>query len=124
MAKKKKIASDTLIDGILKGMQEIKASDIVVMNMKEIGNAVCDYFIICHGNSNTQVKAIADSVEKEVFLSSNEEPRKKEGMQNGEWILLDYFDVVVHIFQKSARDFYHIEKLWADADVKQIIYES
>jgi ribosome-associated protein len=124
MAKKKKTNTDSLIEGILKGMQEIKANDIVVMDMKKIGNAVSDYFIVCHGNSNTQVKAIADSVEKEVYLLAKEEPRKKEGVQNGEWILLDYFDVVVHIFQKSARDFYHIEKLWADADVKEVVYES
>jgi ribosome-associated protein len=124
MPKKKKTATESLIEGIVKGMQEIKAQDIVVMDMTKIGNAVSDYFIVCHGNSNTQVKAIADSVEKEVFNLLQEEPRKKEGMQNGEWILLDYFDVVVHIFQKSARDFYHIEKLWADADVKEIVYES
>lgn len=90
------------------------------MNLKNIQNAVTDYFIICHGTSSTQVEAIADSIEFEVKKITGIKPWHKEGFQNAEWILLDYADVVVHIFQEKIRAFYQIESLWADAEIINI----
>ena len=118
--KKKTDTSDFLMEIIIKGMQEKKGKNIVSLNMKNIEHAVSDYFIICHGTSNTQVQAIAESVENEILATIGLKPWHREGVQNAEWILLDYVDVVVHIFQENFRNFYLIERLWADAEVKQI----
>lgn len=115
--------SEKLVDSIIKGIQEVKGKDIVSIDLRKFQNSVSDFFIICHGTSNTQVEAIADSVEKEVYTEMQEDPIHKEGYDNAEWILLDYFNVIVHVFQKEARDFYNLEKLWADADVKEIEYQ-
>lgn len=117
MAKRKKSeASDLLADIVVKGMQERKAADIVKLNLGPLPNSITDYFVICHGNSRTQVEAIADSVESEVKKVIGINPWHREGFENCEWILLDYFDVVVHIFQSETRGFYQLERLWADAE--------
>ena len=113
-------AADILANVIIEGMQENKAKEIVSLNLKEIETAVCDYFIICHGTSNTHVSAIADSVINETIKTLKDKPFNKEGLENGEWILLDYGNVVAHIFQREIRDFYNIEKLWGDADIDHI----
>lgn len=118
--KKKKEVSDSISEIVIKGIQEKKGKKIVSMNLKKIQNAVTDYFIICHGTSSTQVEAIADSVEFEVRKETGMKPWHKEGFQNAEWILLDYTDVVVHVFQEKTRNFYQIESLWADAEVMNI----
>ena len=121
MSKKKMLdAADILANVIIEGMQENKAKEIVSLNLKEIETAVCDYFIICHGTSNTHVSAIADSVIEETIKTLKDKPFNREGLENGEWILLDYGNVVVHVFQRETRDFYNIEKLWGDADINQI----
>ena len=121
MSKKKMLdAADILANVIIEGMQENKAKEIVSLNLKEIETAVCDYFIICHGTSNTHVSAIADSVINETIKTLKDKPFNKEGLENGEWILLDYGNVVAHIFQREIRDFYNIEKLWGDADIDHI----
>tara|TARA_B100000900_G_scaffold285120_1_gene244348 strand:- start:4031 stop:4408 length:378 start_codon:yes stop_codon:yes gene_type:complete len=121
MSKKKMLdAADILANVIIEGMQENKAKEIVSLKLKEIETAVCDYFIICHGTSNTHVSAIANSVIDETIKSLKDKPFNREGMENGEWILLDYGNVVVHIFQREIRDFYNIEKLWGDADIDHI----
>jgi ribosome-associated protein len=122
MAKRKKKAetSDFLTEIIIKGILDKKGKQIVSMNLKEVQHAVSDYFIVCHGTSSTQVHAIAESIEDEVREAIGLKPWHREGMQNLEWVLLDYVDVVVHIFQEDARKFYQIENLWADADVKII----
>ena len=104
-------------------MQEKKGKDIVSLDLKSLHHAVTDYFIICHGTSDTHVKAIAESVEEEVRQATGLKAWHREGVQNSEWILLDYIDVVVHIFQENIRNFYQIEKLWADAGIKQIVEE-
>ncbi|MCD6112067.1 MAG: ribosome silencing factor [Bacteroidales bacterium] len=109
-----------LTENIIKGIQEKKGREIKQLNFKKIFNSICDYFIICEGTSNIQVQAIADSVEEVVFKATGEKPIHKEGFQIAEWIILDYFNVVVHIFQKDKRSFYNIEDLWADADMKNI----
>jgi ribosome-associated protein len=124
MAKRKKSeTSGMLADIIVKGMQEKLGSDIVKLNLSGIPNSITDYFVICHGASRSQVDAIADSVQFEVKNAIGALPSHKEGFENCEWILLDYFDVVVHIFQTEARGFFQLEKLWADApreDIKPV----
>ncbi len=116
MAKRKKSeTSGMLADIIVKGMQEKLGNNIVKLNLSGIPNSITDYFIICHAASRSQVDAIADSVQFEVKKAIGALPAHKEGFENCEWILLDYFDVVVHIFQEEARSFYQLEKLWADA---------
>ena len=116
MAKRKKSeTSGMLADIIVKGMQEKLGLDIVKLNLSGIPNSITDYFVICHGSSRSQVDAIADSVQAEVKKAVGGYPMHKEGFENCEWILLDYFDVVVHIFQEDKRGFYQLEKLWADA---------
>ncbi len=103
---------------IVHGIQEKKGNDIVRLDLRNINSAVADYFIVCHAESSTQMKAIADSVEREVYLASGQSPVHKEGLQHSEWILLDYIDIVVHIFRTDKRSFYGIEDLWGDAEIK------
>jgi len=121
MVKKRKGASsETLSDVIVKGMQEKKASDIVVMDLRKIKNAVADFFIICSGNSDKQLDAISDSIDAEVYKKLQENPWHTEGKNNKEWMLLDYIDVVAHVFRKDRREFYALERLWGDADITEI----
>ena len=115
-----KAGAEQLVDAVVHGMEEVKAHDIVVMDLRKVPNALSDYFVVCHGTSNTQVQAIADSVEKESFRMLQDEPAHREGARNATWILMDYVNVIVHIFSKDARDFYALEDLWADASVKRI----
>jgi len=112
--------SDTLADLVVRGMQDKKASDIVVLNLKELKNAVADYFIICSANSDTQIDAVARSVEEEIEKVTGESPWQTEGRTNREWVLLDYVDVVVHVFLRDRRKFYALEELWGDADISYI----
>lgn len=115
-----KINSTVLADTIVEGLQEIKAKDITVMDLRKIHSSVCDYFIICHGDSTTHVNGIADTAERFVRKAIKEKPWHREGKENAKWILLDYVSVVVHIFLKDTRDFYRLEDLWADAEIKHI----
>ncbi len=110
-----------LVNAVISGIQEKKGHEIVVMNLQPTGTALADFFIICHGDSNTQVDAIAQSVEDDVQKLTGEKPVYKEGHQNAEWILLDYINVVVHIFLREQRDFYGIERFWADAQTHAVI---
>ena len=112
--------SDTLADLVVRGMQDKKASDIVVLNLKELKNAVADYFIICSANSDTQLEAVARSVEEEIEKVTGESPWQTEGRTNREWVLLDYVDVVVHVFLRDRRQFYALEELWGDAEFTYI----
>ena len=100
------------------GMQEKKGNEIVRLDLRNIFSSVSDYFVICHADSATQVKAIANSVEEEIFKATGQEPWRKEGLEYSEWILLDYIDVVIHIFRTDKREFYGVEELWGDADIK------
>lgn len=116
-----KEASSTLLkEEVIKGMQELKANDIVCIDLRKIPESVSDFFVVCHGDSSTQVESISKSVYDVVLEDIGEKPWKQEGQQNAEWILLDYVDVVVHIFHKKAREFYNIEELWGDADIETI----
>jgi ribosome-associated protein len=104
-----------LTQQVVAGILEKKGQNIKVLDLRNIENAVCDYFIICEGNSNTQVDAIADSVEDTVKKNLNQRPYRSEGWENALWILIDYVNVVVHVFEKETRYFYNLESLWADA---------
>jgi ribosome-associated protein len=118
--KKKGIDSEKLSKAIVKGMQEKKASDIVVMDLREVKNAVADFFVICSGNSDKQLEAISDSVDEEVHKALKEKPWHSEGKNNKEWMILDYISVVTHIFRRDRRQFYSLEKLWGDAEITEI----
>ena len=112
--------SDQLIAQIIKGIEEVKGNDIDILDLREIENTVCDYFIICNGTSNTQVNAIVNSIQKTVSKSLKDKPWHIEGSENAEWVLMDYVNVVVHVFQKHIREFYDIESLWGDAKITSI----
>lgn len=117
MGKKRSDAgSKKLCDLVVKGMQEKKASGIVIMDLRKAKNSVADFFVICSGNSDKHLDAITDSVAEEVSKAIKEKPWHIEGKSNKEWMLLDYISVVVHIFRKDRRDFYTLEKLWGDAE--------
>jgi ribosome-associated protein len=116
-------SSEKLVDAVVKGMQEKKAKNISILNLKAIDNSICDFFVICDAQSTTQVDAIADSVEYIAEKSIGERINHKEGFENKSWILLDYVDVVVHIFQTESRDFYNLEEFWDDAEKTEIIEE-
>jgi ribosome-associated protein len=121
---KKQEKTVNLSDVIVLGMKEKKASDITIINLKSIKNAVADYFILCTGNSDTQVDAISDAIETEVYKYMEQNPWHKEGQQNKEWILIDYIDVVAHVFKKDRRKHFALEELWGDAKITNISYET
>ena len=112
-----------LAETIVKGMQELKGSDITVLNLADVPGAVSQYFVICHGDSSTQVEAISRSIEKETQKELKEKPWHIEGKENAEWVLLDYVDVVAHVFYRETREFYNLEGLWADATFEKIEYQ-
>lgn len=109
-----------LLDAVVEGMKEKKGKNITIINLTELENRVADYFIICDADSNTHVKAIADSVEDGVIKHSKEKPYHSEGYQNSEWILIDYVNIVAHVFLRDTREFYNIEGLWADGQFTQV----
>lgn len=115
--------SEELLNAILEGIHRIKGKDIVKIDLTKINHSECNYFIICHGTSSTQVDAIAHSVEETVEELIGEKAWHKDGYQNLIWILLDYADVMVHVFQKASREFYDLENLWADAAIEEINIE-
>jgi ribosome-associated protein len=117
---KKPVSNDVLLANIIKGIEEVKGNDIDILDLRDIDTAVCDYFVICNGTSNTQVNAIVSSVQKTVSKELKDKPWHVEGTDNGEWVLLDYVNIVVHVFQKQIREFYNIEGLWGDAKITTI----
>lgn len=114
------LSSEQISETVVQGMLEKKAENIVLLDLRKVKHAVADFFVICSGNSDTQIDAIADSVEDELIKKSRTKPWKKEGYSNKEWILIDYVDVVAHVFNKDKRLFYALEELWADAVVTHI----
>ena len=117
---KKQINNDDLLANIIKGIEEVKGENIDILDLREIDNTVCDYFVICNGNSNTQVNAIVGSVQKGVSKELKDKPWHVEGADVGEWVLMDYVSIVVHVFQKHIREYYNIESLWGDAKITSI----
>lgn len=110
-------AATLMAEVAVHGIQEKKGKDIACLDLRLVKGTVSDYFVICNADSTTQVRAIADSVEDEIFKATGENPWKKEGHQNCEWICLDYINVVVHVFRTDMRDHYNLEELWGDAQV-------
>ena len=106
-----------LVYEILYGIEDVKGVEVHIMDLSKISNTVCKFFILCTGTSNTHVAAIANSVKKNVSKKLKEKPYSMEGIENQEWVLIDYVDVVVHIFQREIREFYDIENLWGDAKI-------
>lgn len=115
--KNKELSSKDLTELVVKGMTEKKGLDIAILDLRKVKNSITDFLVICSGNSDTQIDALANSVEEEVYKISKTEHWQKEGKANGEWILIDYVDVVAHIFNKERRKHYDLEELWGDAEV-------
>jgi len=112
----KKADEGTILAEIaVKGMQEKKAKNIVKIDLRKLNLSVADFFVVCHGDSDKQVDAIADSVEDEIRKATGEKPFSREGFRNAEWVILDYGNVVVHIFSGEKRNYYDLEDLWSDA---------
>ena len=118
-SQKSSMNSEELSKVIVEGMEERKAEDIVVMDLRDIKGSVCDFFVICSGNSDTQIEAIAKSIEVQTE-KNGEKPWRKEGFTNREWILIDFVNVVAHVFRKERRDFFGLEDLWGDAKITPV----
>jgi len=119
---KQKSNQDTeeLKKAIITAIEDKKGENIVVIEIGKIENAITDYFIICNANSNTQVNAISDGIERDVKTKVHQRPWHTEGRENSQWIVLDYISVIVHVFQTPYRHFYQLEELWADAPMQKI----
>ena len=114
------IDAQEVIKQIIEGIQDKKGKEIVVVDMLKLGNSICDYFVICQGNSPTQVSAITDSIEDTVRINGKKKPYSIDGLRNSQWVAMDYGDILVHIFLPDVRKFYDIEHLWADATLTEI----
>lgn len=112
--------NNQLITLIIEGIENVKGDDIQLLDLRDIENNVCDYFILCTGSSNTQVDAIVNSIQKHVSKNIKDKPWHIEGQESSQWILMDYVNVVVHVFQKQTREFYDLESLWGDAKITEI----
>ena len=114
-----KFPQKKLVEKIVSSIDEVKGIDVDLLDLRKINNTVCRFFIICTGTSNTHVSAITSSIKKNVSKELKEKPYSMEGLENQEWVLIDYVDVVVHIFQQNIREFYDIENLWGDAKISR-----
>jgi ribosome-associated protein len=112
--------TDSLINKIIEGIEEVKGQNTTIIDLRELENAVAQYYIISDGTSSTQVNAISDSIRKTVSKALQQKPWHIEGRNNSEWILMDYVDVVVHVMQKAVREYYAIEELWGDGKIMQL----
>ena len=119
MSKNKSKEIEAMVEVAVAGLQEKKGNNIVSIDLRNIGSAFADFFVICHGSSNRQVDALADSVEEEMRKVLGEKPKHREGGEAAEWVLLDYYNVVIHIFSEEKRKFYALEELWGDGKIKQ-----
>lgn len=114
------VDSKELVNSIIEGIQELKGKGIVSIDLTEIDNCICSYFVVCNGDSNTHVNSIANSVVHYVHENNKDKPIAKDGFENSEWVALDYGDVIVHVFQRHAREYYNLEGLWEDGKVSVI----
>ena len=114
-----KLPQKKLVEKIVSSIDEVKGIDVDLLDLRKINNTVCRFFIICTGTSNTHVSAITSSIKKNVSKELKEKPYSMEGLENQEWVFIDYVDVVVHIFQQNIREFYDIENLWGDAKISR-----
>jgi len=111
---------DQLLKYVIEGIQEKKGKEVIIIDLRKLGYAACDYFIICHGESGSQVKALAESVERKVEDNLDISLGHREGLENARWVLLDYGNAVVHIFLGETREYYKLEELWGDADITMV----
>ena len=109
-----------LVDSIVKGIQEKKGQDITVIDLKGIDGAIAQYFVVCQGNTPTQVEAITDSIAETTRIEQQEKPVRIVGLELAQWVAMDYTDVMVHIFVPDMRNYYNIESLWQDAKQTEI----
>lgn len=114
------VKTKELVQTIVKGIQEKKGSGIIVTDLRTIEGSICQYFVICQGNSPQQVEAITDSVEEIVRTDTGEKPVRIAGRENATWVAMDYTDAMVHIFVPDARSYYNLEALWEDAQTERI----
>ena len=114
------MTTQQLVKAVVESIQEKKGGNISILDLTSIDNTIASYFIVCDGSSSVHVDAIADSVEQYVKEHTTEKPFHIEGRRNAQWILLDYLDVIVHVFQQPVREFYNLEELWADAEREDI----
>ncbi len=119
MSKTKGSEAEALAAIAVHGMEEKIGIDIITMDLRKLKSAFADFFVICHGSSDRQTEALADSVENEIRKATGEKPLHREGSENGGWILLDYVNVVIHVFTEEKRLFYGLEELWGDAEIKK-----
>jgi len=115
---KKTVDTEGLLTAIVEGIQNKKGKGVITLDMRSLHSTVCSHLVICNADSGTQVEAIGQSVEEVLFERFGEKPVRTEGYQNAIWVVLDYFDIMVHVFRSDARDFYRLEQLWADAKTK------
>ncbi len=118
--KKLEEAQYSLTDSVIESIQDKKGENIVHLDLSSLNDAATDHFIICHADSTTQVRAIANHIVENVFELTGMKPLGKEGFENCEWVLVDYMNVVVHVFYRETRNFYQLEELWHDAQVKKV----
>ena len=117
---KPRSTEDSLISNIVYGIENVKGLDVSILDLRDIENTVCKYFVVCTGSSNTHVSAIVSAITKKVSKEMKEKPFQTEGNENAEWVLIDYINVVVHVFQKQIREYYSIEELWGDAKTTKV----
>ena len=115
---KKIDATNILLDNIINAIQDVKGKEIVSLDLRKIDSAICKYFVICTGTSNTHVNSIESNIKKTISRDLGEKPFHIEGNNIGEWVLMDYSDIIVHVFQEKTRAFYNIEDFWGDAKFK------
>lgn len=118
--RKKTVETTKILDAAIEGLRRIKGKEITIIDLTTIKHTECSYFLICHGTSGTQVGALAQSVEETVAELTGEKTWHKDGYRNAIWILLDYGDIMVHVFREESRNFYNLEGLWADAEVARL----
>ncbi|OFY64625.1 MAG: ribosome silencing factor [Bacteroidetes bacterium RBG_19FT_COMBO_42_7] len=118
--KKRQDETELLLGSVLKGLFEKKGKDVLKIDLRKLESRITDYFIICHGSSVNQIDSLCDSVEDTVRKETGEKPSHIEGLDNCFWVLLDYGNVVVHIFLEEYRQFYSLESLWADAPMESM----
>ncbi len=121
MAESKTLSVEQKRELIIEAIREKKGHQIVSIDLSQVENSICDCFIICHGESNTQVSSITDSIEKKLKEETGIKAHHVEGLQNSQWVLMDFFDVLVHVFQEEYRSFYRLEELWADGKVTRVV---
>ena len=117
---KPKSSEAALISNIITGIENVKGLDVRLLDLRDIENTVCNYFVVCSGSSNTHVNAIVSAIQKTVSKELKEKPFHTEGIDNAEWVWIDYVNIVVHVFQKHIREYYNIEELWGDAKTTEI----